>query len=546
MRLRYSGSFFIYKGGNNMPNWTDVTLRCDGLSNLPIFSTDDNGEKYFDYNKIVPMPEFTKNTISPVREDCVLNFLLKENSLEDALAKFKDYGFELKDEYKNLSKEEILEKTDKTERFGISELSPEISAYDLGKNYVTSHEETGSWNWYEWAYSNWGVKWNASDCYLDGDTLSFMAPWGYPDKVFDKMAEMFPDKNFYAEIIYEDDFENIYTIDFSADHVYEDTKINPAYLEEIKEEELNKETDVDYIEEQENNEKITVLCINPGKEPEVKQIDNNLESLQSEVGGLIECLYPWADSAGIICNEEGKINGLPLNRALRRDDGEIYDVIAGTMLIVGLTEDNFGSLTSEQIDIYTELFKKPEIIMMFDGKIAAIPCNDYKQIPVYYNNSKYAMENSELTAFRESFKANVACKQAIEQILSDCYKDNALDSKTAYELIISQFGEERTKVVLANTCIHKDLDERISTENKSWANSVKLLDCKDSYGNDNSKSYVCEKPHIGLVNLLISKVRKETTKEKSIICKESVLNKLDENKGKIKPSDKIKNKGIEI
>lgn len=69
-----------------MPNWTDVTLRCDGLSNLPIFSTDDNGEKYFDYNKIVPMPEFTKNTISPVREDCVLNFLLKENSLEDALA----------------------------------------------------------------------------------------------------------------------------------------------------------------------------------------------------------------------------------------------------------------------------------------------------------------------------------------------------------------------------------------------------------------------------------------------------------------------------
>ncbi|MBQ8332156.1 MAG: DUF3846 domain-containing protein [Clostridia bacterium] len=58
-----------------------------------------------------------------------------------------------------------------------------------------------------------------------------------------------------------------------------------------------------------------------------------------------------------ICNDEGKLIGLPWNRPLFDENGQIYDVIAGTFLVAGLTEDNFGSLTEEQITYYTEQFR---------------------------------------------------------------------------------------------------------------------------------------------------------------------------------------------
>ena len=45
----------------------------------------------------------------------------------------------------------------------------------------------------------------------------------------------------------------------------------------------------------------------------------------------------------LICNEEGKFLGLPLNRALRDDTGEIYDIIAGNFLI---TRCLYPSITS--------------------------------------------------------------------------------------------------------------------------------------------------------------------------------------------------------
>ncbi len=43
----------------------------------------------------------------------------------------------------------------------------------------------------------------------------------------------------------------------------------------------------------------------------------------------------------LICNEEGKFLGLPLNRALRDDAGEVYDIIAGNFLITGLVRKIF-------------------------------------------------------------------------------------------------------------------------------------------------------------------------------------------------------------
>ena len=118
---------------------------------------------------------------------------------------------------------------------------------------------------------------------------------------------------------------------------------------------------------------ITAILVNPGEEPVVKEVLDDLEALQKEVGGHIEATYPFEDPVGIIMNEEGKIMDLPLNRALYTEDGEIYDIIAGGFLIVGLGEYNFVSLTEAQIEKYRKVFERPQRFIRINGTILAIP-----------------------------------------------------------------------------------------------------------------------------------------------------------------------------
>ena len=116
-------------------------------------------------------------------------------------------------------------------------------------------------------------------------------------------------------------------------------------------------------------EMMTVLVVEPMKAPYVKHIPNELEDLQQAVGGDIEMTYPFDDEVGILLNGNGKFEGLPLNRALYDDHGQIYDAIAGTFLVVGLTEDDFTSLTPEQIEKFKEKYQSPEIFNLFNGEL---------------------------------------------------------------------------------------------------------------------------------------------------------------------------------
>ena len=120
-------------------------------------------------------------------------------------------------------------------------------------------------------------------------------------------------------------------------------------------------------------EKMTVLVVEPLKEPYTKEISAGLSALQAEVSGSIQAVYPYDDPVAVICNEEGKLDGLPLNRALRDEDGELYDVVAGTFLVVGLSEENFSSLSPELTEKYTAQFKTPEQFVSINGKITVIP-----------------------------------------------------------------------------------------------------------------------------------------------------------------------------
>ena len=69
-----------------------------------------------------------------------------------------------------------------------------------------------------------------------------------------------------------------------------------------------------------------VLMVEPGKSPYAAEIESGLKSLQAAVGGDIQAVYPYEDPVALICNEEGKLLGLPLNRALFDDDDHIYDI----------------------------------------------------------------------------------------------------------------------------------------------------------------------------------------------------------------------------
>ena len=109
---------------------------------------------------------------------------------------------------------------------------------------------------------------------------------------------------------------------------------------------------------------MTVLAVLPGKAPERMELDGSLESMQEFVGGTIQAVYPFPDPVAIVCNDEGKRVGLEHNRALRDEDGNVYDILCGPFFICGLGEDDFASLSEELIQKYTQLFQRPELFLI--------------------------------------------------------------------------------------------------------------------------------------------------------------------------------------
>ena len=118
---------------------------------------------------------------------------------------------------------------------------------------------------------------------------------------------------------------------------------------------------------------ITILVVEPHKKPYIKEI---VQTLQNEVDGYIQAIYPWEEPVAIVCDEEAKLKGKQLNRALRDEDGQIYDVVAGTFLIVGLSEDDFASLDADLVHQFTKKFGLPEIFIRTEDKIVVIPMMD--------------------------------------------------------------------------------------------------------------------------------------------------------------------------
>ena len=118
-----------------------------------------------------------------------------------------------------------------------------------------------------------------------------------------------------------------------------------------------------------------VVIVEPEKKPFVQNIDDTLTSMQQIVGGTIQAVYPFEEPVALICNDEGKLLNLPLNRALRDSNGAIYDIVAGTFFLCAAPADSdcFESLTDEQAQTYLERFAMPERFIKANGDIFVLP-----------------------------------------------------------------------------------------------------------------------------------------------------------------------------
>ena len=201
-------------------------------------------------------------------------------------------------------------------------------------------------------------------------------------------------------------------------------------------EQANREYEAELYGQKAVPEKLTVLVVEPMKEPYVKEIDPGLHALQAEVGGDIAASYPFDDPVGLVLNDEGKLIGLDLNRSLRDEHGEIYDIVAGTFLVVGLGPESFASLPPDMIQKYTEQFKRPELFASINGQIVSVPVepenplrtaemtleDDYGMIDGIINNGRRGeeLEKAQAEVRRTTPEKKPSIREQLEDAKREC------------------------------------------------------------------------------------------------------------------------------
>ena len=189
------------------------------------------------------------------------------------------------------------------------------------------------------------------------------------------------------------------------------------------------------------------------------------------------------------------------------------ELLAGR--IAPLDVRQYGSL-QELIENELECLDFQELVAVSDAEIqTALAAAEEKvslsDLPVYRENFDYARECREVETYRISLQANIACKEAIEQAISQSYDGRRLAEGTASK-VMNQFGAERVLYVLANTIQQKEWDGRFTYPNKEWAKTVSIPPNMDSFGMDRNYA-IAVSSHPGLIDLFVTQARKEMERQ---------------------------------
>lgn len=111
------------------------------------------------------------------------------------------------------------------------------------------------------------------------------------------------------------------------------------------------------------NDEILIVVVEPDKKPYAKMIKNDLAAMNEIVGGYIEIINLGRNNTGamiaVTVNEEGKLEGLPMNRKIVG-----FDILVGNFFITAynLEGDNI-SLTKQEAEFYIRKFTPIEVYL---------------------------------------------------------------------------------------------------------------------------------------------------------------------------------------
>ena len=163
-----------------MPNWVSNSLFLNGseerVKELLAFVKTEYSD--FDFHAITPMPTDLKNTRCPMQ-------IISQAEYDE--------------QEKRIAEGKL---TDDEKKWGVSRcLTQEL--YD---KYIA---EYGACDWYGFNTNNWGTKWNASEVYIDGNSVHFNTAWSMPYPIYNKLSLMFPDVEIEVEFMDEDFGHNL-------------------------------------------------------------------------------------------------------------------------------------------------------------------------------------------------------------------------------------------------------------------------------------------------------------------------------------------------
>lgn len=161
-----------------MPNWQSNTI----TASKKVIDYIMNGDKV-DFNKLVPMPEDLNVTDGGSMNDAIIYYLsdgLRRENIPN-LNKYLRFSSSIetcKKYVEDLNQEELNE------------------LYKQGRQYVYNQDNYGFKTWYDWRLCYWGTKWNACDSLRCGDIeVFFNTAWSFPEPLFKKLCELFPEED---------------------------------------------------------------------------------------------------------------------------------------------------------------------------------------------------------------------------------------------------------------------------------------------------------------------------------------------------------------